>query len=180
MFINYRKRKGLLKNNKKLLTDLSFHHPQSSRSKIKFESYVSIERTSTKYKYKGTDNFIIMLSPFAEIFRYSINEESLIELEDSLGRSYPGGEGEPVHGIEAFVGRSYLTAGEKIPSLIIRPDQFQEVKSLFVSSEAFTKHWTERDVSQFLNLVKPIKEHEYMGLGGPYIAAGLYLKKEKF
>ena len=71
-----------------------------------------------------------MLSPFAEIFRYSINEESLIELEDSLGRSYPGGEGEPVHGIEAFVGRSYLTAGEKIPSLIIRPDQFQEVKSL--------------------------------------------------
>ena len=47
-----------------------------------------------------------MLSPFAEIFRYSINEESLIELEDSLGRSYPVGEGEPVHGIEAFVGRS--------------------------------------------------------------------------
>ena len=179
MFIHYQNRKGLFKNRKKLLTDLSFHHPQSRRNKIKFDTYESIERTSTKYKYKGTDNFIIMLSPFAEIFRYSINEESLIELEDSLGRSYPGGEGEPVHGIEAFVGRSYLTGGKKIPSLIIRPDQFQEVRSLFVTHEAFTKHWTERDVSQFLNLVKPVKEHEDMGLGGPYIAAGLYLKKGK-
>ena len=98
-----------------------------------------------------------MLSPFGDF--QILNKRRIIDrTRRFLGTIIPGGEGEPVHGIEAFVGRSYLI-GRENPESNHSARPIPGGKESFVSHEAFTKHWTERDVSQFLNLVKPIKEH---------------------
>ena len=151
----------------------NYHHPQNVSSNIDFSDIKSLQPLS----YTGTDHFLIMLTPNFERISYSLLKVEKFELRNRLGNTYQSTKGIPTLGYDLFIGISRLSKSRNVGNLKLKPTQYEDILDLFTESESLSYNWSVDEMDQFLEMVEPKDENS--DYGGPFLSAGIYLKKYK-
>lgn len=147
------------------------HHPQRVSNDVEFP----IKNNMNDFSYGGTDHFVILLTPNLEICSYSLRGNSKSILRRNLEMTHKLGD-KMVIGFDAFIGNSRLSSSSSLPqALQLNPNSYNEILQLFLNSDSISHNWSSDNMDEFLAFVQP--RAGFDKLGGPYIEAGLYLKK---